>query len=298
MEGYVATIGMFDGVHLGHQFVIRQVVQCARERGLLSMALTFDHTVRREAVLTPLDEKLRLLNATGLDRVEVLPFTRELKSLTAREFMQQVLKEQLHVCVLMTGYDNRFGHNREEGFDDYVYYGRELGIEVVSLPPAPSEGGGGVVSSSYIRQLLSEGRVEEASRCLGHPYLISGHVEHGEHVGTGLGYPTANLVADDPNQLIPANGVYAVQVFPPTASSSSMPYMGMMNIGTRPTFGVYPQTLEVHLLHYHGDLYGQRLGVSFVGLIREERRFDHLEALKRQLQQDAIQAERIINNRK
>ena len=292
MKGFVATIGMFDGVHQGHQFVLRHVVQQAQERGLQSLCITFDHSPRQEQVLTPLDEKLRLIRQTGIDHIEVLAFTPELKSLTARQFMTQVLKEQLGVSLLLTGYDNRFGHNREEGFDDYVRYGRELGIEVRSLPPAPSEGEGEAVSSSLIRQLLTNGNVEEAAVCMGHRYTITGRVTHGEHVGTGMGYPTANLVPDDPCQLIPASGVYAVYVSPNTQHPS--PYKGMMNIGTRPTFGAHPQTLEVHLLHYQGDLYDQQLSVSFVSRLREERRFDNAETLKEQIRQDAIQVEKVL----
>jgi riboflavin kinase/FMN adenylyltransferase len=229
----------------------------------------------------------------GIDRVEVLAFTAELKSLTARQFMEQVLRNQMNVRVLLTGYDNRFGRNREEGFDDYVRYGRELGIEVVSLPPAPSEGREGVVSSSYIRQLLLEGQVAEAAQCLGHPYSISGRVAHGEHIGTELGFPTANLVPSE-SQLIPAPGAYAVRVTFNTPHSSLHTQSGMMNIGTRPTFDGHEQTLEVHILHFHEDLYGQALSVEFVKRLREERRFDSMEALKEQLKQDAIQAEQAI----
>ena len=123
MQGYVATIGMFDGVHIGHQFVLQHVMDTAQERGLQSMAITFEHTLRSGQVLTPLDDKLQLLSQTGIDRTEVLAFTDELRQLTAREFMEQELKERLHVKVLLIGYDNRFGHNRTEGFDDYVRYG-------------------------------------------------------------------------------------------------------------------------------------------------------------------------------
>ena len=300
MGGYVATIGMFDGVHQGHQFVLQHVVQQARERGLQSLCITFDHSPRQEQVLTPLDEKLRLIRQTGIDHIEVLAFTPELKSLTARQFMEQVLKAQLHVSVLLTGYDNRFGHNREEGFDDYVRYGHELGIEVIALPPLTQQSSPNThVSSSVIRQLLTEGQVEEAAACMGHCYTITGYVTHGEHVGTGMGYPTANLVADDPSQLIPASGVYAVYVspniqHPTTITQHSSSYKGMMNIGTRPTFGEHPQTLEVHLLHYQGDLYDQRLSVSFVSRLREERRFENAEILKEQIKQDAIQAEQVL----
>ena len=294
MDGFVATIGMFDGVHLGHQFVLRQVVDQAHKLGLQPLCITFDHSPRQEQVLTPLDEKVRLIRQMGIDHVEVLAFTEELKALTARQFMEQVLRDQMNVRVLLTGYDNRFGHNREEGFDDYVRYGQELGIEVVSLPPAPTKGREDIVSSSYIRQLLSEGQVKEATQCLGHPYSISGHVAHGEHIGTELGFPTANLVPSSLQQLIPAPGAYAVRVTLLTPSPSLPSLSGMMNIGTRPTFDGHMQTLEVHIFNFHEDLYGQPLSVEFVDKLREERRFDSMEALKEQLKQDAIQAEQVL----
>ena len=290
--GYVATIGMFDGVHLGHQFVLHHVVETAREQGLLSMAITFDQTMPRGQVLTSLDAKRLLLSKTGIDRIEVLQFTDELRQMTAREFMRQVLKEQLDVKILLTGYDNRFGHNREEGFDDYVRYGKELGIEVKSLPPAPSKGRGRTISSSFIRQLLTEGHVGKASEGLGYPYTILGRVEHGEHVGTKLGFPTANLVPVDEKQLIPAAGAYAVKV---RVENSVEWKHGMMNIGMRPTFDGHKRTLEVHIFRLNEDLYGQQMLVSFVERLREEQRFENVEALISQLQQDAILAEQILN---
>ncbi len=283
MEEYVATIGMFDGVHLGHQFVLRQVVEQALHSGLHSLCITFDHPFKQDNVLTPLDEKLQLIKETGIERVEVLSFTPELKALTAREFMEQELRDRLHVSILMTGYDNRFGHNREECFDDYVRYGQELGIEVIGLPPAPTEGEGILASSSMVRKLLGEGKVNEAALLLGHAYRLTGHVTHGEHIGTTLGFPTANIIPNDPRQVVPANGVYAVRC---------ATFNGMMNIGTRPTFGTHPQTLEVHLLHYQGDLYQQQLTIEFVSRLREERSFDTPEALIEQLKKDAIEAQK------
>ena len=289
--GYVATIGMFDGVHLGHQFVLHHVVETAREQGLQSMAITFDQTMPRDQVLTSLSAKRLLLSKTGIDRIEVLQFTDELRQMTAREFMQQVLRDQLDVKVLLTGYDNRFGHNREEGFDDYVRYGQELGIEVKSLPPAPSKGRGRTISSSFIRQLLTEGHVGKASEGLGYPYTILGRVEHGEHVGTQLGFPTANLVPVDEKQLIPAAGAYAVKV----RMENSVEWKhGMMNIGMRPTFDGHKRTLEVHVFRLNEDLYGQQLLVSFVERLREEQRFENVETLINQLQQDAVLAEQIL----
>ena len=296
MTGYVATIGMFDGVHLGHQFVLRHVVDTARETGLQSMAITFDQTLRRDQVLTSLSAKRLLLSKTGVNRIEVLQFTDELRQMTAREFMERVLKEQLDVKILLTGYDNRFGHDRKEGFADYVRYGQELGIEVRALPPAPSNGmgmgEGPTISSSYIRRLLADGHVGKASEGLGYPYTILGRVEHGEHIGTKLGFPTANIVPVDKSQLIPAAGAYAVKV----RMENSVEWKhGMMNIGMRPTFDGHQQTLEVHIFRLSEDLYGQQLLVSFVERLREEQRFESIEALMSQLQQDAVLAEQILN---
>ena len=290
MRDYVATIGMFDGVHRGHQFVLRRVVETARHRGLLSMAITFDQlkTTATKPILTPLEEKLMLLSRTGIDHTEVLTFTDTLRQMTARQFMQQVLKEQYHVQVLLIGYDNRFGHNREEGYDDYVRYGRELGIEVQQLPQAPD----GNVSSSLIRQLLMEGRVAEATQHLGYPYTIMGRVAHGEHVGTSLGFPTANIVPDSDQQLIPANGVYAVKV---ELDNSQEQKHAMMNIGHRPTFDGQQQTMEAHIFQLSQDLYGQHLSVSFIKRLRDERRFNSQEALKEQLRHDARQTEELFN---
>lgn len=282
--GCVATIGMFDGVHLGHQFVLRQVVEEAHRRGLQSLAVTFD---RQQPLLTPINEKVQLIAQVGIDRVEVLPFTEELKMMTAFQFMQQVLKEQLGVKVLFIGYDNRFGHNREEGFDDYVRHGRLLGIEVLQLPAK------GTVCSSHIRQYLQEGRVAEAAASLSYPYTLIGHVMHGEHVGTTLGFPTANLVLDDEHQIVPAPGVYAVKV---RLENGHEDRQGMMNIGTRPTFDGRQQTLEVHVFQLHENLYGQQLAVSFVERLREEHRFDTVEALRQQLQQDEEQAKELFQS--
>ena len=289
MEGYVATIGMFDGVHRGHQFVLQHVVDEARQRGLQSMAITFDKT--GPETLTPLAQKRILLMKTGIDRIEVLTFDDALKHMTARQFMQQVLRDQYGVKVLLTGYDNRFGYNRLEGFDDYVRYGKELGIEVTSLPPAPSKRKGSCVSSSLIRELIADGNISEANELLGYPYTLLGSVEHGEHIGTKLGFPTANIVIEDQCQLIPATGAYAVKI----RMENSVEWKhGMMNIGTRPTFDGQRQTMEVNVFRLKENLYGQQLQVAVVERLRGEQRFDSIEALKEQLRQDAIEAERIL----
>lgn len=295
----VATIGMFDGVHSGHRFVINHVCHEAHKRGLLSCIITFDRHPKQvtqagdatgtgfTGQLTTLDERLLLLSRTDVDICVVLPFTREMATLSARDFMQHVLKEQLCVNTLLTGYDNRFGHplpDRRETFEDYQRYGRELGIDVVSLCAA------GTVSSSIVRRLLAEGDVAAANEQLGYPYFLTGTVVNGRHIGTDLGFPTANLEIA-PDKLLPAPGVYAVRV---RLEASVEQKHGMMNIGHRPTFNGQKTTLEVNIFRFEGDLYGQQMSISLIDRIRPEQRFDSPEALTEQLRKDAEIAEQLL----
>lgn len=289
----VATIGVFDGVHKGHQHLIGMVAEQARQSGLSSMVITFDRSPRqvldptfRPQSLTTLEEKQAIISGLGVDTLVVLPFTKALAGLTAREFMQQVLHEQLNVSVLVTGYDNRFGRNRAEGFDDYVRYGEEIGMRVLRGDAELMGDGSQAVSSSVIRQLLEEGQVERMPDCLTRPYELSGRVMPGEHIGHQLGFPTANLELLSAEKLIPAPGVYAVWA---TLENDQQQRAAMMNIGTRPTFEGRRQTLEVNILDFDGDLYGQMVRISFVRRLREEQRFDTPEALIAQLQKDKRQ---------
>lgn len=292
----VATIGMFDGVHRGHRFVISCLQQEAEQQGLPSCVITFDRHPKAVVgasfvpqALSTLDEKLVLLSQTDIDLCVVLPFTSDMAQLTAHDFMQQVLKQRLGVRTLLTGYDNHFGHRiagHKESFEDYQRYGQELGIEVKGLPAE------GEINSSLIRQMLREGRIDEANKALGHPYTVSGTVVSGEHIGTHLGFPTANLQPDDPNKLIPADGVYAVKA---RLEDSLEQKHAIANIGQRPTFNGKQTTLETHILRHDGKLYGQYMTVSFIHRLRDEQRFDSPEALAAQLRQDAETAENLLN---
>ena len=296
-----ATIGVFDGVHRGHQHLITLMMAEARRKGTASMVITFDRQPRevfdatyQPQVLSTLDEKRAYVSQLDVDYLVVLPFTRALASLTAQEFMQQVLREKLNVTTLVTGYDNRFGKNRTEGFDDYVVYGRELGMEVLRGDAEMMTDGSCAVSSSVIRQLLTEGRVEQMPACMGRYYQLTGTVMPGEHIGSTLGFPTANLEPGNPHKLIPASGVYAVW-----ASIGDAPKKpAMMNIGTRPTFEGRHTTLEVNIFNFEGDIYGQTVTIDFVARLREERRFDSPEALVKQLEEDKKQVEQILNQAK
>ena len=284
----VATIGFFDGVHRGHQFLIRHLVKTARKDGLASMVITFDEHPRKvlqsdyqPEMLSTLDSKLLLLSKTEVDNAVVLHFDRQMASLSAREFMQQVLHDHLNVKKLFIGYDHRFGHNREETFDDYVRYGEEMGIEVIKNEAFQIDGIN--ISSSVIRSFLKEGEVAMANQCLGYPYTIIGKVVNGYHEGRKMGFPTANLDITHFGQLIPAPGVYAVKA---RMENTVVWKRGMMNIGTRPTFNGKQLTLETHIFNFDGDIYDQLLLVSFVKRIRGEQKFDSPEDLAAQLKED------------
>ena len=285
----IATIGFFDGVHIGHCHLINMLKKVARERGVESCVITFDRHPRQVVqpewcpeMLTTLEEKTQLLEATGIDRCEVLHFDREMANQSAHDFMQHTLKEKMGVSILVTGYDNRFGHNRSEGFEDYVRYGKEIGIEVIKGEELTD--GSNNVSSSSIRRMLKEGRIEDATRCLGREYQLTGTVVGGEHIGRTIGFPTANIRPDDSNKLIPANGVYAVDVWSQAGDINRE--RAMLNIGTRPTFNGTATTIEVHIPHFAGNLYGSTLSIAFLRKIREERKFDSPEALVEQLNKD------------
>ena len=289
----VATIGFFDGVHVGHRFLVRQVCEVARERHLSSLLIPFPVHPRmvmqadsQPRLLSTFDEKCTLLASTEADYCVALPFTRELAALSAHDFMQQVLRDQLHVHTLVIGHDHRFGHNRAEGFADYVRYGDELGMEIVRADSYQLDDTN--ISSSVARTSLEAGEVDKAARCLGYDYFLDGHVISGQQIGRTLGYPTANVQVDNPLKLIPADGVYAVRV-----RTEGHIYKGMLNIGCRPTIDDDThRTIEVHLFHFTGDLYGRLLRVEFLRRIRGEQKFDSREALARQLQQDAEACEK------
>ena len=297
MPELVATIGFFDGVHRGHRFLIDRVIEEAQRSGMLSAVITFDRHPRevlqtdyQPDLLSTLDEKLLLISKTHVDNTVVLHFDASLAALTAHDFMRDVLQGELKVRKLIIGYDNRFGHNRSEGFDDYMRYGKELGIEVIRadafLPDDVR------VSSSVIRTCLREGRVEDANRLLGYDYTIESRIVSGYQNGRKMGFPTANLDVTRCQQLLPASGVYAVLV---RLKDSVGWKRGMMNIGHRPTFNGTTTSMEVNLFNFSGDLYGQELLVSFISKIRDEHKFDSIEALAEQLQHDKVQINKLFD---
>lgn len=284
-EQCVATVGFFDGVHSGHRYLIEQVKSEAAARGLRSALITFAvhprHVVHPNftpVLLTTIEEKMKLLGETGPDYCIVLDFNDAMANLTAKEFMQQVLKERYNVRCLIMGHDHRFGKNRAATPDDYVAYGRELGIEVKRASAFTLDGM--AVSSSFIRGLLSGGDIATANRCLARPYTFSGKVIGGHQIGRKIGFPTANVNVNDPCKLIPANGAYAVRVTLPDGKT----HLGMLNIGHRPTINNGSErTIEVNIIGFEGDIYGSDISVSFLAHLRNESKFGSVEALAAQL---------------
>lgn len=288
----VATIGFFDGVHRGHQHLLRQVLEIAHQRHMASLVVTFfqqprhvvTHETDRFFLLTTTNEKLHLLQQAGIDHCEVMEFTPELALMTAHDFMQ-LLHDKYGVSALVIGYDHRFGHNRSEGFDDYVRYGKQLGIEVLQATQFPA------VSSTKIRELLLEGDLEAANQILGYRYMLEGQVVNGFHIGHTMGFPTANLQVA-PEKLIPADGVYAVMV-----ELDGEQHQGMLNIGTRPTLANSDErSIEVHIFDFHDNIYDKELRLSLVKRTRGEVRFASKEQLILQLQQDAAEIKTILGS--
>lgn len=281
----VCSIGFFDGVHRGHQFLIQQVKDEARRRGVRSLLITFDRHPRSvfapdsvPPLLTAAEEKMSLLRATGVDDIFVLPFDSSMAALTASEFMEQVLRQQFGVTALVIGYDHHFGRPQGEGFEEYVAFGQKNGIDVVQAKELEGEH----VSSSAIRYALEQGDVEQAARLLGRPYTWTGRVVHGHAVGRQLGFPTANLETTDEQKLLPKNGSYAVL---------AGKWKGMLNIGRRPTLDNGSDiSIEAHLFDFHGDLYERTLTLSFIARLREEKRFSSETELARQLEADKASA--------
>jgi riboflavin kinase/FMN adenylyltransferase len=295
----VATIGNFDGVHRGHQWVIEEVVSRARELGIPSIAITFEphpaRVLRPESTLpliTPLTEKLELLSTTGLDAVVVLPFTKDFSQMSARDFATEVLQRGLHVIELHEGENFRFGHHAEADINNLEALGRELGFTVRVYSPRNIRTQ--PISSSRIRQLITEGNVSQVRACLGHPFAIASTPASGRGYGTRYTVPTINLApyAD----LLPANGVY-ITTLTVGAGPSAETFDAVTNVGNRPTFGADSFTVESHLLNFHPIALDEQtpLTLTFLKRLRDERRFPSPEALREQIFRDVAKAKRYFS---
>lgn len=290
----VATIGMFDGVHLGHATLVDFLKQQAAATGKQSLVITFLrhprqvlHSDSSFKLILPLEDRLNQIGSLGPDLLLPLDFTPELAQLDSAHFIE-LLRDRYGMEILVTGYNHRFGHNKGETFEDYCRHGERLGVKVVKAPEylgkyAP-------VSSTLIRGLVAAGRVVDAMHCMGRPYMLKGKVVHGFHNGRGLGFPTANVGEIDPNLLLPHNGAYAVLAY-----VAGQRLQGMANIGKRPTLDNGTQlSIEVNLFEFDDDIYGEDITLEFISFLRLEFKMCGLDELKHQLSLDRDNSKRIL----
>ena len=293
-EPTVVTIGTFDGLHLGHRKIIERVVQSARKEGFLATVFTFfphprmvvqhDESLR---LIHTLEEKKRGFDSLGIDLLVVQPFNEVLAQLTAEEFVSTILVKHLKVKKVIIGYDHRFGCNRTANINDMRLFGEKYGfaVEEISVQEVDAVS----VSSTKIREALNRGDITTAEHYLGTPYSLTGTVVHGLKLGRTLGYPTANIEVTEKYKLIPKDGVYVVCSY-----IGGRKVYGMMSIGKNPTIEGKGASIEVYFFDFDGDLYGQELTIEFIQYLREEQRFDTIEHLKEQLQNDETAARKAI----
>jgi len=292
----VVATGFFDGVHVGHRLVIKQLVEAAAVRGDESMVITFwphpRNVLQKEArslrLLTTLAEKKEILHDLGVDHVEVLQFTKDFSSLTTEDYLR-LLMEKYGARTILLGYDNRMGSDAK-GADEVARTAEILGLEVIRTDMVPSEKGY-AVSSTKIRERIEAGDVAVASSMLGYDYQLHGVVVAGNRIGRTIGFPTANMQLYEPLKLVPGNGVYFVKV-----ETLDRKFYGMCNIGCRPTVGAgNARTIETNIFGFDEDIYGLDLNVTFLARIREEVRFDTLDDLRMQLEKDRDACLTILN---
>ncbi len=291
----VVTSGTFDGVHRGHQTILNRLTEVARTSGGQSVLITYwphprtvvSNDSQDLKMLTTLDEKIDLLDQAGVDHLIVIPFTRSFSQLTSGEYIQQILIDKIGTKKLVIGYDHRFGRDREGGFEYIRTHQSDYGFEVEEIPRQDVDAVG--VSSSKIRTALMDGNIRTANQFLGRPYRLTGTIVKGQQLGRTIGFPTANMQVDDPVKLIPANGVYAVEVL-----YAGQLLGGMLNIGFRPTVAGTGQTIETYLFDFDRDIYGEHLTLRFREFLRPEQKFEGLPALVAQLKRDEESARTLL----
>lgn len=292
----MVTIGTFDGVHMGHRKILDKVITEAELRNEESVVLTFyphPRFILNEnsdlKLLNTIEEKTELLSKTGLDALIIHPFSKEFANLSAEEFVKTILVDQLHISKIIIGYDHKFGKNRTADIHDLIQFGAKYNFEVEQI--TAQELDEIAVSSTKIRTALGEGNITLANNYLGYPYSLSGKVIHGNQIGRTIGFPTANIQMADTFKLIPKKGVYVVRCL-----IKDQLVKGVMNIGNRPTVDGTSLSIEVHLLDFDATLYGFEISVYLLDFIRDEQKFENLEALTSQIEDDKKKAIQFLKN--
>ncbi|WP_339864608.1 bifunctional riboflavin kinase/FAD synthetase [uncultured Algoriphagus sp.] len=291
----VVTSGTFDGVHLGHQKILNRIREIARSINGETVLITFwphprlvlypeEHNLR---LLSTFEEKAKLLREAGIDHLITIPFTKEFSQLTSKEFIESVLVDSIRTKKLVIGYDHRFGKNREGSFEYLKAHHEQYGFDLEEISRQDVEDIG--VSSTKIRHALETGDIATAINYLGRPYELNGLVIKGQQIGRSIGFPTANIHIPNDYKLIPKDGVYAVE-----ALVNGALYKAMLNIGNRPTVNGTQKTVEANLFDFQGDLYDKQITIYLKAFLRDERKFDGLEALKEQLFLDQKNAKNLL----
>lgn len=293
-QSAIITIGTFDGVHVGHKMILERLINDARDKGMASIVLTFFPHPRMVLqkdtglkLLNTIEEKKKILQELGLDYLVIQRFTKTFSRLSATDFVRDILVNTLKAKKVIIGYDHRFGRNRNANITDLIAFGNALDFEVEEIPAQEIEAVS--VSSTKIRKALLDGDIKTANTYLGYPYMLTGKVQQGKGLGKKLNFPTANIHIKEPYKLIPRNGVYVVE-----SIIGKKKVYGMMNIGFNPTVNGEKQSIEVHFFDFKGDLYNKKIQVRLLEWIREEQKFDSLEALTSQLKKDRETALTII----
>ncbi|MDN3665154.1 bifunctional riboflavin kinase/FAD synthetase [Algibacter miyuki] len=282
----IVTIGTFDGVHIGHQKIIKRLIDSGNLQQLKSVILTFfphprmvlqkDSNIK---LINTIDERQDILEALGLDYLLVKKFTKEFSRLSAEDFVKQILVDKLNAKKVIIGYDHRFGRNRNADINDLRTFGKRYGFEVEEISAQDIDDVS--VSSTKIRTALLEGDITKANNYLGYPFMLNGTVVKGKGLGKQLNYPTANIHVEEDYKLIPKQGAYIVN----TTINNQLVY-GMMNIGTNPTVNGNKQTIEVNFIDFDKDIYDKKLQINLLKRIRDEEKFESIDALKMQLSKD------------
>jgi len=286
LSGTIVTIGTFDGVHIGHRKIIKELIKKAKDHDLKSVLLTFfPHprmVLQKDAdikLINTLDEKSHILEALGLDYLVIETFTEQFSRITAVEFVRDILVNKLNAKQVIIGYNHRFGRNRAANINDLTEFAQTFDFKVHQIPAQDIDEV--AISSTKIRLALNEGDIEKANSYLGYEFMLTGTIIKGKGLGKTMGFPTANLNIEEPYKLIPKNGVYAV-----SCMINDERVIGMMNIGVNPTVNGEGQSIEVHFFDFEKDLYNKKVQVDMHARLRDERKFESIDELKAQLTKD------------
>lgn len=291
----ILTIGTFDGVHIGHNKILKRLIQDSKKNNLSSLVMTFfphprmilnkSHEIK---MIDTIDEKINLLEKTGLDNLIIHPFDNNFSKIRAKEFVEEILVKKLKIKEIIIGYDHKFGKDREASVKDLKKFGQDYIFNVKEIPAEEIDSI--AISSTKIRNAILNGEIEKCNKFLGRNFILTGKVVYGEGLGKKIDFPTANIEIKETYKIIPKNGVYLVKT-----KINSNTYFGMMNIGIRPTVGGTNKSLEIHFFNFKDNIYGKNVSIEIIKKIRDEEKFSSIDQLKIQLKKDEQFCLKLIN---